>query len=165
MGISRKASPVERLNRNFMEFQKRMMTLEASHEIEESNVESIKPIPRAPPITQSTHAPHASQSKMKMSSANPSRSSNNKSSSKFKVFQDDPEDEQELVEQDVLPSSSSANAWNEFVPESDKRKENTREASVWSGEKLPQKSALKKQSQFQVYKDEEDEQEQVFPFL
>jgi hypothetical protein len=140
LGIARKATPVERLTLRLKEFQKRM-TLNAPADPEAVPPEDVQPSKIAPKMFPKTNLNH----KLQKSNA----------PSSFEVFRDTHSESTQIDPQDLLPSSSSGSKWNEFDDLSSQRKENVREATVWTGATLAQKpTKSKKADVFNVFKDE-----------
>ena len=153
IGINRKATPLERLKRNFNEFQKRMVLTPAAATATES-ASPPKVVDKENPKTksQTTAKISSALSSSKYSSAGPS-----KGKQKFKVFCD-PDSEGKVAPEDVMPTSSSANQWKDYKTEAENRKENLKEATPWAGTTLPQKgrSGVPSQSEaFTVFQDNE----------
>ncbi|KAJ3285076.1 hypothetical protein HK104_009651 [Borealophlyctis nickersoniae] len=157
-GIARKAQPLDRLKRKYVQFQQRMAAAEAAKEAGEAEgltapppePELSRPRTALAPKGKSTTGLSTRVSASSASSASMPRGANKP----IKVYRDKRKDT-ECLKNQVLPSASSANPWPEFGTSTSRRKENIREATRWTGSTLPQMRRSRSVSRIQVYRDED----------
>ena len=154
IGINRKATPLERLKRNFNEFQKRMLLTPAAPE---APTTTVSPKVQEKPKSKLQASSKASASSSVPTSRTTSTAATSKGKQKFKVFCD-PDTEDKVTQEDVMPTASSSNQWKDYKTESENRKENLKEPTPWTGATLPQKgrsTAPPRSEAFKVFQDDE----------
>lgn len=137
-GIQKEAQPLERLNRRFVEFQKRMVIMPTVSNQDQRQAQSSST---------------SIKKSEKKSNALVSGKTKKGQSKAFTVFNDEENDLND--DENMLPSADSANRWSEYANESTRVKENRMEPTPWTGATCPQKPVAKKSTdKFKVFKDE-----------
>ncbi len=145
LGIARKAQPLSRLTRHYQEFQKRMMLTMTATEVKKDTNS----------VDTETHTVLQTQSTILKKSKTLTASVNKSSERTFQVFCDPEGDQSQPRVETLMPSASSANAWDSYADEATKIKENIKQPDVWSGSTLPQQSQPRPLvNKLPVFKDE-----------